>query len=119
MEQIKGNGISTFPIYHGIRFIGILSEKGIAHWMAKNMNNSIASIRDASLGNVLACQGNHNYAFIQRSTSIYDAQEIFKDQIGQGYRLDALLITDSGDSTEKLLGMITPRDIIDIPLLWK
>jgi len=62
-----------------------------------------------------------NYKFISRNTSVYDAFHMFLKHIKDERRyLDVLFITDSGESTEKLLGLITIDDIAnneDIKLL--
>ncbi|WP_284139570.1 MULTISPECIES: CBS domain-containing protein [unclassified Virgibacillus] len=115
LQVIKTKDISKFPIYSGKDLIGLLSEKGITQWMAKNAkDNQLPSILTC-LREVLSCQKNNNYRFITKDTTIYEAQDIFKNQIGQGNRLDVLLITDDGKPSKNLKGIITPRDIIDIP----
>lgn len=53
----------------------------------------------------------NNYVFINRHKSIYDAKDIFENH---QTRLAAILITENGLPSEKLLGIITAYDILEI-----
>ncbi|WP_279401320.1 CBS domain-containing protein [Piscibacillus salipiscarius] len=60
-------------------------------------------------------EGTENYKFVSRDLSIYEAEDIFKDQVNKEDRIDAVLITHHGKPDESLLGIISAWDIIDIP----
>jgi hypothetical protein len=44
----------------------------------------------------------------------YTAEEYFKKAVVDGKLLEALLITENGKSDEKLLGIITPLDLMKV-----
>ncbi|HEY4600006.1 MAG TPA: CBS domain-containing protein [Cerasibacillus sp.] len=113
LHVIKQRDLSKFPIYRGDHFIGVLSEKGLAHWLAYQMSIDSKSISHTTVGEVMTFQEDHTSAFIKKSATVYEAEDRFKSTIGRGKRLDALLITENGQAHESLLGIITPRDIID------
>jgi len=51
-----------------------------------------------------------NHLFVPRNLSIFEAEEMFKDAIAKGRRLEALLITDENG----LVGIVTPLDLMKI-----
>ncbi|MFD1849907.1 CBS domain-containing protein [Oceanobacillus bengalensis] len=108
---IEQKGFTKFPIYEGEKFKGIITEKGITVWLSNNMESSI---RDALIKDVLVYEEDDNYRHIAGETSVYKAEQIFKEQIGKGNRLQALLITADDNQTDKLIGIITNWDIMNI-----
>lgn len=113
LTVIRDKEMSRFPIYKEGKFQGLISDRGITQWLAKNMNRDFSSGVKTSLQEILAYQKNNTYRFISKNTTLYQAQEIFKDEIGKGNRIDVLLITENGKRWEELLGIMTPRDVID------
>lgn len=110
---IQTKDLSKFPIYQGNQFIGVLSEKGLAHWLANQMSHDFKSLSYTTVGEVMVFQEPHTSGFIKKTATVYEAEDRFKSVIGKGKRIDALLITENGHANESLLGIITPRDIID------
>ncbi|SHG37855.1 CBS domain-containing protein [Ornithinibacillus halophilus] len=116
LEFINEQKYSQFPIYKGEVFEELLTTNGISNWLASNIEEDIISIRDAKIEDVLPFEEyKSSYKFISRDTNIFEAEELFKNNIDEGERFEALFITHSGKQTEKLLGIITSWDIIDIP----
>ncbi|WP_042224410.1 CBS domain-containing protein [Oceanobacillus manasiensis] len=112
LAVIREKGISKFPIYKESVFKGLLTQKGITRWLAENLNASHSVMKETKLQEVLTFQTIDNYQFISQDTTQNDALEYFRGNIGEGSRLEALLITKSGASEEKLIGIITPWDIV-------
>ena len=46
--------------------------------------------------------------------TIYEAEEIFKIGVERGRRFEALLITEHGHADQKLIGIVTPIDIMKV-----
>ena len=111
----REKSLSKFPIYNGDELQGMITQKGIANWMARNMKDSALPVVSTLLKDVLPFEEGKNYKFIGMHTSVYQAVEIFKEQISEGKRLEALLITKKGHPSETLLGIITAWDILEIP----
>lgn len=55
-----------------------------------------------------------NARFISRYMMIYEAEEIFKLDVERGRRYEALLITEHGRPHQKLIGIVTPIDIMKV-----
>ena len=53
-----------------------------------------------------------HYTFISPETTIEIAEEIFKRGQGKKNKLRALLVTENGEAGERLLGILTPYDIL-------
>lgn len=68
-----------------------------------------------TLEDILRHENNdRNYKFISRFMTIYEAEEIFKQGVERGRRFEALLITEHGKPHQKLLGIVTPIDIMKV-----
>lgn len=106
--------VTKFPIYHKGEFKGLISQRAIAFWLSSTMYHSKKMPEEATIEEVLAYETRENYRFISERTSILEAIDIFKRAIGGGDRLEALLITENGSRTEKLMGIITNFDIIGL-----
>ncbi|CQR47938.1 CBS domain protein [Paraliobacillus sp. PM-2] len=116
LHIIKQTSYSQFPIYRNNQFVGLLTDKGITQWLAKNIDSTFSQLLDTQILDII--KGDHhdkNYLFINQSMTIYEAEDIYLKQIKQNKRLDALLITKNGKQTEQLLGMVTTNDLIHIP----
>lgn len=116
LALIRETNFTQFPVYRGKKFTGLLTDKRVLHWIAQHMNGNFAEILKTPVSELLHNGSDQqNYRFIPRSMSIYEAEEIFLATFKKHDGVDALLITENGKSDEKLLGMMTPRDLIDIP----
>ncbi|ADU29374.1 CBS domain-containing protein [Evansella cellulosilytica] len=111
---VKEYGYSQFPVYHNEEFKGLLTENGITAFLAREVNEELIMLPERLVEEVLSLEeSNTNYKFISREASIYEAKELFKSSVDTD-RLDALLVTHSGKSTESLLGIITLWDVVQV-----
>lgn len=118
LMSIKKHGYSQFPIYDHEKFVGLITDRGITRWLAQNVQNeSLDTCLDAQLDDVLSFEKNkRNYVFMNKNQNIYDVREKFLHHSDlYSTRLEAILITESGRSDEKLLGIATPFDMVHIP----
>jgi predicted transcriptional regulator len=112
LVMFREKDLSKFPIYEKDIFKGLLTQKGIAKWLANNDGDPHLASK-TSIGEVLPFEGEENYKFIAGKASVYRAVELFREQVGIGKRMEALLITKTGMPREKLAGIITAWDILD------
>jgi CBS domain-containing protein len=112
LQVIREKRFSKFPVYNN-ELAGLLTQKGIAGWMAANKQAPSAP-DSIELADVLPFEQKDNVKFISMHTSVYQAEDIFRQQIGEGKRLEALLITKKGHPGEELMGMITAWDVLEI-----
>jgi len=71
---------------------------------------------NARIADILAYEKDRDRArFISRYETIYEAQEMFRDgSFGHRWRTAALLITETGNPRESLLGIVTPSDMVSV-----
>ncbi|WP_112180579.1 MULTISPECIES: CBS domain-containing protein [Paraliobacillus] len=116
LQVIRETDYSQFPVYRDKEFIGLLTDKGITHWLARHAKGNADHLFQTAAYEVIKDDDRaHNYKFISKSMSIYQAEHYFLEQIKETKQLDALLITENGKLEETLIGMITSKDLIEIP----
>lgn len=115
LKAIKKQKYTQFPVYTNKEFKGLLTTVGITNWLASSMQGPHLPRRVPTLGDILHHEKNEtNYKFISRFVTVYEAEEIFKQGVERGRRFEALLITEHGKPHQKLLGIVTPLDIMKI-----
>jgi len=111
LQVIRDRHFTQLPVYDGDTFKGLLTSVGVTMWLASTVEKEVISREMTTLGEMLNHEvSEKNHRFIPKETSIYEAEEIFKQALAKGIRLEALLITD----TVLLVGIITPLDLIKI-----
>ncbi|MFD1927924.1 CBS domain-containing protein [Sporosarcina siberiensis] len=115
LKLILEKRFNQIPIYEDQKFIGLITSEGITYWLADQYAKGDISREIPTLLDMYCHENKKNtYRFINKELSVYEAEEIFKESVVKGKRLDALLITENGLVEEKLLGIITPLDLIKI-----
>lgn len=115
LRLIREMKFNQIPIYDNAKFIGLVTANGITYWMADEMTEEIISREMPTLLDILNHEKQKNtFQFIKSALSIYEAEDFFKKAVTGGRRLEALLITQSGGPDEKLIGIITPLDLLRV-----
>lgn len=113
LNIIRTRKYTQFPVYRDREFQGLVTTTGITYWLAKSLQNKQMPKYMPTLQNVLQYEkGQVNYKFISRNLSVYETIEIFKEGVERGKRYEALLITEHGNPHERLLGIVTPHDVM-------
>ncbi|WP_153730490.1 CBS domain-containing protein [Sporosarcina obsidiansis] len=114
LKLVREKKFNQLPIYQKGRFIGLITANGIMNWLA-DQNTENISREIPTLFDVYNHEKRKNtYRFVKSSVSVYEAEEFFKRSILNGKRLEALLITENGGKDEKLIGIITPLDLLKL-----
>lgn len=115
LKTIKDKKYNQFPVYKGKTFKGLITPVGITMWMASKVDSDSFSRKRTMLSEILAHESNRaNHRFIQSGASVFEAVEIFKSSVIRGRRLEALLITEDGKTSDKLIGIVTPMSLLKI-----
>ena len=115
LKVIKDKKYNQFPVYKGKTFKGLITPVGITMWMASKVDSESYSRKRTMLSEILAHESNRdNHRFIQANASVFEAVEIFKSSVVNGRRLEALLITEDGKASDKLIGIVTPMSLLKI-----
>lgn len=114
LKEVERSGFSQFPIYDDSQFLGLLTEGGIAKWMSMNIIGDMVSLKGLRAKDILLCEKKHNVHFLNRDSTIYDLEDIFERAFDRNEKLEAILITHTGNSTQKPIGIVTSWDLVQI-----
>ena len=116
MKKMERQGFSHVPVIDGGECIGVFSVSTIFTY---SLNTGMAALRDDMLisdfGEMLSFN-NHSaerFRFVSKDATIYDVRNDFERKSRNSKRLAAVFITDNGSSRGRMLGMLTPWDIIN------
>lgn len=117
LEILEREHFSKFPIFSGTSYQGLVSDKGLANWLAK-ASKETGSIREklekASMADVLVCEEDSIQVLIlPTDTILYQLINHF-----EGRKRTTVLVTRQAGgkihSPEDLVGIITAQDIAEI-----
>jgi predicted transcriptional regulator len=107
---------SQLPVVKNTRFWGLLTTNTIARWLGSQTSENILNVKQTPITKVLNfTEDRDNHLFLKEDGTLFDVLEYFKEYEKKGKVLNAILITKSGSSSEKLLGIIT---IWDLPKIY-
>lgn len=112
-KMLEGD-FSQLPVMANGELHGLLTAETIARWLADQLTD-IDLVQEATVEVVLEyTEEQDNHALLGRSASVFEALDAFDRYSSAGRTLDAILISQNGTRTERLLGIIT---IYDMPRL--
>lgn len=114
LKKVEETGYSQFPIFNSTGFKGLLTEGGIAKWLSQNIQSGLAMIEGVTASDILAIEKDHNVQFVKRTTNISELEELFESYFDMNKRLEAVIVTETGSSNEKPLGIITTWNLVQI-----
>lgn len=90
----------------------LLTSNMIVKWMGLSLEGNSLDIEHTTIKNVIEMAGHEqNYEVVSVNMSLFDIPILFYRWQHEGRKLEAVLITQNGDATEKLIGIITNRDL--------
>lgn len=113
LKVVRDKDYSQFPVYDADgSWKGLLTKKGVTSWLAAIVDGPQVSLENVQVKHVLQHDSHvERYRFVDKDTTIIEAHHYF-NSIEDGIRFDALLITETGNQNEPMLGIIRPRDIL-------
>jgi len=115
MRVMEKNGISHVPVLENGHFTGVFSIETVFQYIL-NAGKAISentTVRDLSQHIPVHMHRDNYYAFIPENASFIQAKDHFKKKFGRNERTAVVFITKTGKQDEKLLGMITPFDVME------
>jgi CBS domain-containing protein len=108
LDLIAKHGISRFPIYEGNRFFGLLTENGIARFLATVVTQNRGFDPDTHIEKVLPRETKRkSHRFAGPQIPISQAAYWFS----QNTFLEAILISHDGSESRNLRGIVTRGDV--------
>lgn len=117
MRRMEKHGFSYVPVLEDKRMIGVFGKHSVFSYVIENGGIS-DDTRIKDFGKYVKAEGpqGQRFMFIGTDASYLEAREAFDRASGRDNRLAAIFITDTGDVNGRLLGMITPWDVMkDVP----
>lgn len=112
LKIMYSSGISKLPIVNDGRCVGVLSSNTVTRWLGSCVENGTFDLEQTTAEAVLKfTRKKDRYAFRSRHTDLFSAVALFDEHEHRGQRLHALLITENGKETEKILGIMTVSDL--------
>lgn len=106
------NAFSQAPVLDDSAFVALLTSDAVARWLGAQVQDDVISLGEARVADVLQfAESGDNHAFVGRAMSLVALLEEFGRFEARGERLDAVLITETGKRSEKLLGIVTIADL--------
>lgn len=114
LKFIHENKISQIPILEKGKIVDVLNGTHIAEWLAAK---DIVSPSETAISEVLQIADNSgNFEIIPSNMSVFDAAEIYKNSYKKepvNWYYDALIITPTGKTDDKMTGIIVLEDIAE------
>lgn len=108
LESIDKRGFSRFPIYDGPKFVGLLTENGIARYVAQIVARGANFDAQIPIREVLPRETKRrNFRFAAPQTPLAQAAGWFHEDTW----LEAVLLAENGDEKAPLQGIVTRGDV--------
>jgi predicted transcriptional regulator len=115
-RKIFTNSFSKIPVYDNRKFVGLLTTDSMARWMAYNLESGLEFTEDVDVKTILEfSEHKETYTFISKTATVFEAISVFEQWYKRGLRLNAIIITESGERNELPLGILS---LFDLPRLY-
>ncbi len=96
--------------------LGLITYTGIVNWLARNYTGSSPAALDVTAKELLRFEDPlENFRVVGRDSDVYQVKEIFVANIDRTrQKVNAVLVTEDGTRRGRLLGIVTPSDIVGI-----
>jgi CBS domain-containing protein len=114
LKAINKFDFTRFPIYNeNYQYVGLLTASDIIRWMAKEMTSNVISLGDVRVRDLLNNTKEYYVDFIKETTNLYEVEEMFDQYHAQDKKLQAVILSENGQSNSKPKAILTPWDLLD------
>lgn len=117
MEIMDKNGYSHIPVMKNGSFQGVFSVGSVFQYQLKSGGKGLSpNTRLQDLEPYLQLKEHReNYQFLPKDATYLTARQKFEKVQGKNKRVSVIFITETGRPGERLLGMLTPWDVLGEP----
>jgi hypothetical protein len=84
----------------------------VLQWLAEHLSvTGSVSLEAVPIKDMPLKYNNNDYMFVSQNKNIYEIDQVFTFRRQEQKRLGAIFITEHGNSSEKILGIITGGDV--------
>lgn len=114
IELLKTHGYNTIPVIENEKLLGAFTEKTVFDYLTIYKNKSVT--KDMTLSDIMEAIDldmipRKYYEFIGRNADIYEAYEHYTKDKKRGRELLLIFVTEHGEQSEKLLGIVSFKDL--------
>ncbi len=100
------------PLLDDDLMVGLITSNMIVKWMGIRLAKDSIDLENTTLKNVLEIAGHEeNYVTVSVNKSLFAIPDLFYHWQQEGRKLEAVLITQNGNLSEPIKGIITNRDL--------
>lgn len=115
MRRMEQRGFSHIPVFDDGVFVGVFSMSTVFAYIAKNRGSALneqTEIVDFYEMLPVERHKNEQFGFMSREATVDDVREAFEAKRERSRRLVVVFITENGRKEERILGMVTPWDVL-------
>lgn len=117
MEVMDKNGYSHIPVLNDGEFCGVFSVGSVFQYILRTGGKGIKpETTVAELGRHIQVDAHmENYDFVPKDATYLSVRRKFEKVRGKNKRISVIFITENGKPGERVLGMLTPWDVLGEP----
>ena len=117
MEVMDKNGYSHIPVLNDGEFCGVFSVGSVFHSRRRSGGTGIhPETTAAEQGRPIQVDAHmENYDFVPKDATYLSVRRKFEKVRGKNKRISVIFITENGKPGERVLGMLTPWDVLGEP----
>jgi len=119
VKEMCARGLSHVPVVEDEKVIGVFSRSTFFEFYAQNGRidvNGEHLIKDFVKFTPISKHANESYVFTARNTKAYNLIKLLGKNKRGAKRISCIFVTESGNSKERLLGVITEVDLLKLPI---
>jgi CBS domain-containing protein len=94
--------------------LALVTVEGVTRWLAQWAEAGKVTLTGVELWDVLELEHEDNLVVMSADQKVGEAADAFSSAVREGRpRLYAIVITESGDSTDGAVGIVTPEDLVE------
>ncbi|WP_163539283.1 CBS domain-containing protein [Gracilibacillus sp. YIM 98692] len=110
------DGFTQYPIYDQQTYIGLLTEGGIARFLAHYVDQiSTMNTKKIQVEELLSYEKENSIAFMKQDSNLFDLEAIFHIYHQQNKKLEAIIITEDGSQNQLPIGIVSAWDLLKVP----
>ena len=114
LDKMTEKGYSHIPVFRNDKLFGVLSIDAVFRFMKSNPGKTPESIKVSDMDEYLPTESHvyERYGFVSKNETAAKVKELFRASGPGSARMAAVFVTEDGTKNSKVVGMITPWDVI-------
>lgn len=114
LTVIQKLSYSIFPVYDENGFQWLLTSDCIIQWFAEHVVDHTVNMKEVTVQDLAPLKKSLPVEFAAKTADVYEIEELFEKYLSKNNKLYAVIVTETGQKTEKPLGIVTSWDLVEI-----